>query len=188
MPNALRWSDAEIEFAKKLWTQGKSASDISRALAWEDYGAERSRNAVIGMIHRAGLQKRTCTTYNTIGSARARKRKRLTSAQKVLFSPRINHNPEWQPARPKQLPAELAEAAALPPLVKWADLNPEHCKYPSGDPQEAGFAYCGRERIACGPYCAAHTRLCYTPAKPRTSVKSLFKLQRFADRNLVRAA
>lgn len=189
MPNAQRWSPEEIDFAKSLWLQGKSATDVSRALLWKDLGPERTRNSVIGMIHREGFQKRTLSTYNTVrGPSFAKRRRALSAAQKAVFSPRINHNPNIEPSPAKRLSGERAAAAALPPLVKWEALSAAHCKYPCGDPKEADFGFCGRERVACGPYCAAHTKLCYEPPKWRPGVKSLKRLQQFADRNMERAA
>lgn len=36
------------------------------------------------------------------------------------------------------------------------------CRYPIGDPQEAGFHMCGEPRHG-GAYCTAHAQLCYVP-------------------------
>jgi hypothetical protein len=45
------WTDANVELLRKLWSEGKSASDIAKAI-----GGGMTRNAVIGKVHRLGLR------------------------------------------------------------------------------------------------------------------------------------
>ncbi|MFQ5534447.1 MAG: GcrA family cell cycle regulator [Sphingomonadales bacterium] len=49
----MSWTDERIETLKKLWTDGKTASQIAAEL-----GDGVSRNAVIGKAHRLGLASR----------------------------------------------------------------------------------------------------------------------------------
>jgi len=46
------WTDERVEQLKQLWTEGLSASQIARQLGGV------TRNAVIGKVHRLGLQQR----------------------------------------------------------------------------------------------------------------------------------
>ena len=52
MPKNLKdiqaWAPADTEIAVRLWKEGKSAREIGRRLS-------RTRNAIIGKIHRLGL-------------------------------------------------------------------------------------------------------------------------------------
>ncbi|MEH6676158.1 MAG: GcrA family cell cycle regulator [Phenylobacterium sp.] len=50
------WTDDELATLNRLWKEGKSASEIARSLR------TRSRNSVIGKVHRLGLDKVTRET------------------------------------------------------------------------------------------------------------------------------
>lgn len=47
------WTDTEIETAKAFWSEGLSATEIARLL-FAKFHIRRSRNAVIGRLHRSG--------------------------------------------------------------------------------------------------------------------------------------
>lgn len=48
------WTDEEIAFAKERWQAGMSASEVSAAIKTK-FKFSRSRNAVIGRLHRSGV-------------------------------------------------------------------------------------------------------------------------------------
>ena len=50
---AMSWTDERVELLKSMWSEGKSASQIAKALGGV------TRNAVIGKVHRLGLSNRT---------------------------------------------------------------------------------------------------------------------------------
>ncbi|MCB1360366.1 MAG: GcrA cell cycle regulator, partial [Rhodobacteraceae bacterium] len=49
----MSWTDERVEMLKKMWAEGKSASQIAKELG------SVTRNAVIGKVHRLGLSSRT---------------------------------------------------------------------------------------------------------------------------------
>ncbi|MFN3955343.1 MAG: GcrA family cell cycle regulator [Pararhodobacter sp.] len=49
----MSWTDERVEVLKKMWAEGKSASQIAKELG------SVTRNAVIGKVHRLGLSSRT---------------------------------------------------------------------------------------------------------------------------------
>lgn len=51
----MSWTDERVELLKKMWTEGKSASQIAKELG------SVTRNAVIGKVHRLGLASRIAT-------------------------------------------------------------------------------------------------------------------------------
>lgn len=66
----MSWTDERVDTLKRLWTEGLSASQIAKQLGGV------SRNAVIGKVHRLGLEGRAAraakagsTADNTAGSA-----------------------------------------------------------------------------------------------------------------------
>jgi len=48
----MSWTDERVELLKKMWNEGKSASQIAKELG------SVTRNAVIGKVHRLGLSSR----------------------------------------------------------------------------------------------------------------------------------
>lgn len=156
------WPDEPVQILRQRWTEGYSASQISRKLA--EKGWRYSRCAVIGKVHRLGLCRRGASTRPIY----RKPTKRLSPSQRRKFSPRINPTPNYTPQ--PRLEAELRAIAALPPIDPTLDvlrLSAFTCRYPIGDPQDASFAFCGRTCDAEDSYCASHRRLCYQPAKPR---------------------
>ena len=63
-------------------------------------------------------------------------------------------------------PHLLKEEVAVPTgdLYDLMDLQPRMCRWPSGDPKEEGFGFCGSRTISGIPYCAEHAKLAYQPA------------------------
>ena len=48
----MSWTDERVELLKKMWLEGRSASQIAKELG------SVTRNAVIGKVHRLGLSSR----------------------------------------------------------------------------------------------------------------------------------
>ncbi|KPQ08165.1 MAG: autonomous glycyl radical cofactor GrcA [Rhodobacteraceae bacterium HLUCCA12] len=55
----MSWTDERVELLKKMWTEGKSASQIAKELG------SVTRNAVIGKVHRLGLSSRGSDAGNS---------------------------------------------------------------------------------------------------------------------------
>lgn len=51
------YCQAESDYIRTLWNKGQSATEVAAAVN-QRFGRRRSRNAVIGFIHRSGLQRR----------------------------------------------------------------------------------------------------------------------------------
>jgi GcrA cell cycle regulator len=59
----MSWTDERVELLKTMWSEGKSASQIAKALGGV------TRNAVIGKVHRLGLSNRTAASPRPAESA-----------------------------------------------------------------------------------------------------------------------
>jgi GcrA cell cycle regulator len=46
-------------------------------------------------------------------------------------------------------------------------LLPDDCRWPIGDPQVAGFHFCGKRKQDGHPYCEFHVRRASTPGRAR---------------------
>lgn len=163
-PNA-SWTEERIARMKEMWAEGYSASQIAAELR-----GGVTRNAVLGKLHRLGAATTRPTKSRKSRIARTRAQRRHTRKMNELFlgklSPLRKAHMTTEPI-PGPDPADVARIASV-------DLEPHHCKWPVGDPMEAGAynpLFCGMERIEGQPYCLAHCRRAYRlPEQPaRTS-------------------
>lgn len=168
------WSDQDTELLKKLWNDGYSCSQIAMQL-----GSRRSRNAVIGRIHRLGLagrmmgtrHHRTRTSFGPAKRTYRRDSPYVKAAAKLVV-------PRREPSPVQKLLAEPFVPVAepfieprnrKPILVRKADgclhandaLTEQSCRWPCGDPGTPEFGFCGREKITGIPYCETHARIAY---------------------------
>jgi GcrA cell cycle regulator len=155
----LGWNDERVETLRKLWTDGLSASQIAKQLGGV------TRNAVIGKVHRLGLAGRATPS-------------RPAKRPMRLARPPRPHNALSGPPRPRTHAAltPVPFTPAPPPLDPLAQpdgsvasvltLTDRMCKWPIGDPNDSGFAFCGRE-ADCGPYCQEHAQHAYQPAQAK---------------------
>jgi GcrA cell cycle regulator len=155
------WGEAEDAALAKMWAEGLNAAQIARAL-----GTGRSRNAVVGRLHRRGL------------SRRADPNRRLRSLPRPPSIPRIKAEPYSPAAEP------ISPLGAGVSLMELGDLT---CRYPLGDPQEPSFTFCGRTRDRDCPYCIGHARIAYTPVTKRQK-RSTERLANWLDRRSFKVA
>jgi GcrA cell cycle regulator len=162
------WTDERIAALRKLWLEGQSASQVARQLGGV------SRNAVIGKVHRLGLAGREAPSRpRSLGGrppGSTKSRPVETSTPKVAL-PRAAAVQRPSQIGAAQLSDALAEQVSAvvskpvaPPAPRF-DARPsatiltlgEHaCRWPIGDPDEAGFGFCGARRAGSSSYCEAH--------------------------------
>jgi GcrA cell cycle regulator len=143
------WTPERIAVLCHLWdVSGESAAQIATRLGGT------TRNAVIGKLGRLGK----------LGNANRPARKKSPSRPRLPIArpkPAERRLPLLRmPSRPR-LPVAPVRIGKEPEprIFSVLDLREGHCRYPSGDPGEPGFAFCGHP--APGPYCAYHTRLAH---------------------------
>jgi GcrA cell cycle regulator len=176
------WTDERRELAKALWTEGRSAAEIAKRL-----GGGLSRNAVIGVIHRAGLSGR---------GAPSRPGRIVHKAPRP--APRSRPRARAAPAAPKPrllicgdgAVVEAAEAQPSPyvarrdawlPLdgsspVIWTSRAWNACAWPVGPGEGADTHSCALATVSDGAsYCSVHAQLAYQPpqAKKKASATEL---------------
>lgn len=151
------WSDAENATLRQLWGEGFSAGQIAIAMR-SRHNVSRSRNAVIGRIHRLGIQ-RSGTTQRAPNKNRVKGFKQKAAIRRT--------QPIAKPEKPERLPVDLSIIKALPALG-----GDSGCKFIPGDPAHDP-RYCGRPTSVGGVWCAQHARLVYVPSKPRAKIRSV---------------
>lgn len=98
------WTEAEDRTLRRLWVEGKSAGEIAKALR-----TGRSRNAVIGRVHRLGMGR----------SSRAISESRRTSVVREPRAPKVARNTANRPP----VPGPQNKPGAI--FGKITILNPE---------------------------------------------------------------
>jgi GcrA cell cycle regulator len=139
------WTEERIALLQKLWGEGYSASQIASQLQGV------TRNAVIGKIHRLGKRPESAAPHSRAARAAPHPGRRATEVRRAAPQPQ-----EWA-ARPFRRAALLEE----PGLATSTTLEAHMCRWPIGDPDTAGFSFCGRSVDGSRPYCQGHARLAY---------------------------
>lgn len=157
----------EDAWLKQRVAEGYSASQLSLMFR-EEFGIARSRNSIIGRAHRLKLR---------VGGGReiARARDARKTAAKAQPAKRAAPKRQTKPGRiasmsiapvaiePTRKPVVECQPAQAPPTPIGKTLfalERGDCRWPIGDPQEAGFAFCAlpRERED-RPYCRNHNHM-----------------------------
>lgn len=180
----MSWTDERIATLKKMWLQGKSASEIAEKLGGV------TRNAVIGKAHRLNLSgrpspiKKVTAPKKPAAAAPAKKTAAAPKAKPVApaapakapakaqaapvaakAAPRAPTSSGNGPGKPPEIVqlAALANATSRPDgkIISILELTEKTCRWPVGDPREGTFGYCGAEAYGAHPYCAEHVAIAF---------------------------
>lgn len=157
------WSAEESDTATRLWREGQSAAQIAKALS-----SGRSRNSVIGRIHRLGLTGRVY--MKAVKKAARRKPSEHLSQNKIKGA----HIAAAKPAQIEALPVSLN--------VPFLAREPRQCKAVTDNTRHEQRC-CGAPRVSGSPWCADHKRLYTVPLTPAQRARSrrLASLVRYLD-------
>ena len=148
---SMAWTEEMDAELRKGFAEGRSASVIGLRM-------DKSRNAVIGRLHRLGL-KRTPRQRSAMQGASNRQRRKndaKAAPKKPIF--RVK-----RPAGLIQPPKIIIEPPRLELSrnLKLLDLTSHDCKWPYG---EGPIFFCGIPKPVEVPYCPYHASLAYTRA------------------------
>jgi GcrA cell cycle regulator len=186
----MSWTEDRVEVLKKMWGEGKSASQIAKELGGV------TRNAVIGKVHRLGLSNRSggASPAKAATTPKAKPAAKAKPAEKPKAAAAAS-TPEAKPAAPVHKPigrTKLIVTAGqpLPPQPSANEISPEAlasvrevekkakrlsvmeltertCKWPVGDPATEDFWFCGLPSQTGKPYCEAHVGVAFQPMSAR---------------------
>jgi GcrA cell cycle regulator len=121
----MSWTEERVETLRKMWTEGKSASQIAKELG------SVTRNAVIGKVHRLGLSNRTTgAPAKPAGAERAASPDAAPAPEAAAEAP----PPEAAPAQPERAGPEAAAEAPRPDEPRPAALVPRRPVITAGQP------------------------------------------------------
>ena len=134
----MSWTHERIEYLKKLWEAGHTASNIATELGGI------TRNAVIGKAHRLGLSGRM-KSKSKVSSVSIVRRKKM-------------------PANRNSKIIELTTSVSEPMNpISFAGIKDGLCRWPLGEPEDLDFKFCGRSSNDGVVYCDEHHSLAYQP-------------------------
>jgi GcrA cell cycle regulator len=151
------WTEDEDAVLIDLHKKGYSASKIAERFVG------KSRNAVIGRIHRLGLVKRgdagarsSAHMEARIRAGKAAPRGRPPTIAKAPAAPKPKAKlPEAEP----YIEAKTDET----PKRTFATLERGECRWPIGDPKTEGFGFCGCKALPLQVYCETHHKRAFQP-------------------------
>jgi len=175
----MSWTDERVEHLKKLWLDGRSASQIAAELA-----NGITRNAVIGKVHRLGLSGRVKSP--SVSAPRPRPAKQHQHTGRIGSSGgsgggggggggrggHMTHGANAlayvheSDAQPMHKPMEQV-VIPMSQRVTIMELKEAMCRWPLGDPTNSEFRYCGADSSSGASYCTFHSRVAYQPAQDR---------------------
>jgi hypothetical protein len=144
------WSDENTALAARLWTEGKSALEISKILGV-------TRKAVIGKMHRAGLKRN------------------VPAAPAKVAPPRIARRPNERKAHDEKrvnvikFPVKEVRVVGEPLMRPWTERKFGECAFPIVD-GDVTYSCCADTK-GHRSYCPKHQRVIYTNTEPSASPK-----------------
>jgi GcrA cell cycle regulator len=133
----LPWTDEQVDLLRELWSLGLSSGKIAVRM-------ERSKNAVVGKVHRLNLPARP----SPIVRDGPRTPRRAPRAPRVtLPALRVAHAPA---------PVVAHRPAPAP---RYGRVEP--CCWPIGEPRKPGFRFCDEASVAGSVYCPVHHATAY---------------------------
>lgn len=162
----MSWTEERVSVLKKLWGEGHTAAEIAKQLGGV------TRNAVIGKAHRLKLSNRVSPIQQNKKPANANKatgrkpapeRTAKMSSVKTAAqaAPSAKAAKSASPAPAERSVAKSQDAVIPGDLYDLMDLKPRQCRWPSGDPKEEGFGFCGGHALPGLPYCEEHAKVAY---------------------------
>lgn len=161
-PHCSPWNDERIALVKRLCGD-YSASQIAAEI-WKQYNIAVTRNAVIGIMHRQGMNGRQHGLRVHLPTPRDGNGD--TGGSQVLRARRAR-------AKMRVGAGDAADSIPLPEIdvvdtlipfdqrKSLLELSADTCKWPVGDPLTPDFFFCGAAPISGQPYCACHSRRAY---------------------------
>lgn len=181
------WDNATLKKLKALTGKGLSTSEIGKRLGM-------SKNAVVGKLNRLGWNskaggvaaaKNTAdakTTKKTEAKKETVKTQKKTGAVKKIAEKKSvgvkNSTAKVasgkKTSEPKESTKTLNKNLAMHQRIiqhslEMANLKPNQCRWPIGDPDSENFHFCGEQVFVGKPYCYEHCKQAYqfTPPKKK---------------------
>ena len=180
------WDSVMLKKLKSLMGKGLSTSEIGKRLGM-------SKNAVVGKLNRLGwnskaggvatADKSAASSKKSGAAAGAKKSAKTVSGGKsAVKKAAATKSTAKTTAAPKAAPAKKSSGGGknlnktlamhqriIQHSLEMANLKPNQCRWPIGDPDSEKFHFCGASVFVGKPYCYEHCKQAYqfTPPKKK---------------------
>lgn len=174
------WDNTMLKKLKALMGKGLSTSEIGKRLGM-------SKNAVVGKLNRLGWNLKAASEPASTKTATAAKKpaapkagtkkaptpkvaavKKPAAPKKPVAAKKVAAKPAAKPAAAKKsggtksLNKNLAmHQRIVQHALEMANLKPNQCRWPIGDPDSEDFHFCGATVFVGKPYCYEHCKQAY---------------------------
>lgn len=150
-PADLMWPQEDTDRAVSMWKAGHSASVIGETVG-------KSRNAVIGKMHRLGLKNSDRTVTTRVPKKRVQKPKLKAAFVPAADDPSLIKDPDRVHPFDAAIPMRQRKQT-------W-ELTSKTCRFPVGVPGASDFFHCGGKVLDGYVYCEDHAARCLVPVEP----------------------
>ena len=181
------WDNATLKKLKALTGKGLSTSEIGKRLGM-------SKNAIVGKLNRLGWNAKAGGTTTDDKKVEAKKSTSKAEAKKVVAkkaepakkatakktdAKTTVKKTATKVATPKETTKKsdtktnakdlAAHQRIIQHSLEMANLKPNQCRWPIGDPDSEHFHFCGETVFVGKPYCYEHCKQAYqfTPPKKK---------------------
>ena len=160
----MSWTEEKVAKLKELWGKGNTASQIAEIIGGI------TRNAVIGKVHRLGLEPRAKPQRKNIavgqldGSILS-----VSYSGNLAFKETPVDDIEYTKNHDiLQSNIHSLDQSSDQFAVTILNLTENHCKWPQGDPGTEDFHFCGHQPLSGMPYCEDHAKKAYKKFKVKS--------------------
>ncbi len=182
----MAWTKERIDLLIGLWMSGKSANVVAKEIG------NVSRNAVIGKVHRLGISNRVNLKKLAQENKKVTEKSRLKNTKNTSLSQQKSMTIYSETY--KEHASKLGKSLLKPPYpprgygknnvlahdpsaplqfkkLSLYELKENTCRWPSGDPKDSNFHFCGCPTENNTPYCAYHAKIAYAQTSKRDTKK-----------------
>jgi GcrA cell cycle regulator len=182
----MAWTGPQEDLLRKLAGEGLSGSQIAARLG-------KTRSAVCGKAWRFGLCLGGMPAAGGITVVRVRRKRAAANRNRKDKAQGRKQRP-WQPLpvtpanaeghvarlRPDTFTPRIYPPAPEHQRKSIHEIEERHCKWPIGDPLQAGFHFCGAEAVPGKPYCLEHCCVAFEMPKVRKPIHDPTPVHAFA--------
>lgn len=171
------WNDKKVEKMKSLLASGLSTSEIGKKLGV-------SKNAVIGKIHRLGLDKLGAKAKeikksntkpnkkesNLFSFAISKQKETIKDDKNIKQEKDTKEYIKTEQNTTNSIEQKIEIDAVSPSKhkgkkYKLQDLKIDMCRWAYGEPNSPNFFFCGEKTYKNKPYCEKHCSIAYVTKK-----------------------
>lgn len=173
--NLNAWTPELSSLITGLWKKGKSATEISKALASQ--GVKKTRNSVIGRLHRMGVTVND-RPYEVTRAHRIacedksrQKKSRVSATNQAKGALARRYNADLRGSEPKYVAKPLPDISS-PNARPWSQRKLGECSWPIGERHDIKSCC---NPVSRGSFCLDHAAVGYQEPAPTKDPMRLAK-------------